>query len=120
MVTFREVAPVFSVRDVAAALDHYRRLGFTVSPYDEGREYGFAERGGVKLHLGRVPDLDPAANGSCAYLYVDDADALAAEWQQADVGGRFHTPIDTDYGLREGAHVDPDGNLLRYGSPKPG
>ena len=23
------------------------------------------------------------------------------------------------YGLREGAHVDPDGNLLRFGSPLP-
>lgn len=31
--------------------------------------------------------------------------------------GRFVAPVDTDYGLREGAHVDADGNLLRYDSP---
>jgi hypothetical protein len=27
--------------------------------------------------------------------------------------------VDTDYGIREGGHVDPDGNLLRFGSPLP-
>jgi hypothetical protein len=26
-------------------------------------------------------------------------------------------PDDYDYGKREGSHVDPDGNLLRFGSP---
>lgn len=25
-------------------------------------------------------------------------------------------PVETEYGLREGAHVDLDGNLLRFGS----
>lgn len=45
--------------------------------------------------------------------------ALHAEWATADVEGRLHAPTDTDYGLREGAYVDPDGNLLRYGSPLP-
>jgi hypothetical protein len=23
----------------------------------------------------------------------------------------------TPYGMREGSHVDPDGNLIRFGSP---
>jgi hypothetical protein len=26
-------------------------------------------------------------------------------------------PDDYDYGKREGSHRDPDGNLLRFGSP---
>lgn len=30
--------------------------------------------------------------------------------------GRTVAPADTDYGLREGAHVDPDNNLLRFGA----
>jgi hypothetical protein len=29
-------------------------------------------------------------------------------------------PTDTDYGLREGAHIDPDNNLIRFGSPLAG
>jgi hypothetical protein len=51
------------------------------------------------------------------YLYVSDADALYAQWRLARVAGRLVAPVDTDYGLREGAHVDRDGNLLRFGSP---
>ena len=60
------------------------------------------------------PDGDPRCGPAAAYLHVPDADALAAEW--AHVPGT-ETPVDTDYGLREGRHVDPDGNLLRFGSP---
>ncbi len=50
------------------------------------------------------------------YLHVADADDLPTQWSAAGVDGRHHAPVDTDYGLREGAYVDPDGNLLRYGS----
>jgi len=64
-----------------------------------------------------VRDLDPRATTSAVYLYVDDADALHSEWRSAGVEGQFFEPSDTDYGLREGAHVDRDGNLLRFGSP---
>jgi hypothetical protein len=113
----REVAPIFPVRDVAAALRHYEALGFTVSPYEGGAtEYGFVERDGVHLHLSRFDQHDPLTTASSAYLYVDDADALFAEWSAAGVGGRFHPPYDTEYGLREAAHVDPEGNLIRFGS----
>ena len=32
-------------------------------------------------------------------------------------GSRLMAPWDTDYGLREFALVDPNGNLVRVGSP---
>jgi uncharacterized glyoxalase superfamily protein PhnB len=53
--------------------------------------------------------------GSVLYLHVDDADGLAKEWRRAgmDVSG----PENYDYGKREGTHTDPDGNLIRFGSP---
>jgi hypothetical protein len=34
-------------------------------------------------------------------------------------GSRLEPPEDTDYGIREFALIDPSGNLLRVGSPKP-
>ncbi len=105
------------VSDLAAALEHYRRLGFAVRAYEGDAEYGYAEREAVHLHLAGARGLDPATTTSAVYLYVDDADALHDEWTAAGVGGRLLSPVDTEYGLREGAHVDPDGNLLRYGSP---
>jgi hypothetical protein len=123
-VTFERAAPIFPVRDVAAALAHYRRLGFVAEAYDEtdaaGPIYGFVRHGTVELHLARVPDVDPARSQSACYLYVDDADALFAAWRGSGVAGRFVAPVDTPYGLREFAHIDADGNLLRVGSPQRG
>ena len=114
MSTLHSVAPVFSTTDLARWLEHYRALGFSTRPY--GDEYGFASLDGVELHVSVNPDHDPLRTAGCAYLHVDDADALHARWSAVD-GGRAVTPVDTPYGLREGAHHDPDNNLLRYGSP---
>lgn len=110
-------APVLATTDVVASLERYRALGFMVSAHGDGHEYGFLRRGEAWLHVSYVPDVDPGTNAVSAYLYCDDADALFAEWSSSGVPGRHVAPMDTDYGLREGAYVDPDGNLLRYGSP---
>jgi hypothetical protein len=109
----RSVAPVFSTTDVRGWLEHYRALGFTVEAHDD--DYGFATSGPVEVHVARGPDHDPRTTAGCAYLDVDDADALWRRWVTVP-GGRNVEPVDTGYGTREGGHVDPDGNLLRYGS----
>lgn len=111
MATAHRVSPIFSVRDLDAALEFYRRLGFSVRAYSGGG-YGFAKRDTIEFHLG-VPTREhhPAS----AYLFVDDADELAAEWRAAGV--EVHTPEDTEWGQHEGALVDPDGNVIRFGSP---
>jgi predicted enzyme related to lactoylglutathione lyase len=108
------IAPIFAVRDLAAAMDFYERLGFAVRPY-RGGGYGFASRRGVEIHLGVVPDDDRRT--SAAYLFVDDADRVAAEWESA--GAEVHPPQDTEWGQHEGVLVDPDGNVIRFGSPSP-
>ena len=46
-----------------------------------------------------------------------DADALYEEWSKPGVGGLTRPVEPTEYGLREGSHIDPDGNLIRFGSP---
>ena len=107
------IAPCFSVRDVAAALAFYDRLGFATRVYEHGG-YGYATLGAVEIHLGtrsKGSNIVP----STAYLFVDDADAWAEQWIAAgvDVGG----PEDTDWSRREGVIIDPDGNILRFGSP---
>lgn len=115
--SFETIAAIFPVRDIVAAVAHYAALGFEVEHYGGAAAYGFAERDGVHLHLAQVAELDPLSNTSAAYVYVSDARALCAEWLDADVDGQLHAPMDTEYGLCEGAHVDPDGNLIRFGSP---
>lgn len=110
----RSIAPVFSTSNLARWLDHYHALGFTVSSYND--EYGFASLGDVEIHVSVNPDHDPATTAGCAYLHVEDSDAVHARWSRVE-GGRGPAPVDTEYGLREGGHIDPDGNLLRYGCP---
>jgi hypothetical protein len=39
------------VRDLAAALERYRKLGFSVRGFGHGTGYGFAEHGQVSFHL---------------------------------------------------------------------
>jgi DNA-binding MarR family transcriptional regulator len=113
----RQFSPIFPVRDMTAALAHYAALGFDAFPYEGEDDYGFADRDGVGLHLSADPGHDPARNHASAYLYVRDADALYAEWSRPGIGGRTLPVGPTPYQLREGAHIDPDGNLIRFGSP---
>lgn len=134
MATLKALAPVLPVSDVLSALDNYARLGFRAKPYQrgevvEGRRlvevlYGFVFRDGLQLHLCQVSGIDPVTNLSEVYLYVDDANALHEQWSASGAAGEYVEPTDTEYGLCEGAYVDPDGNSLRYGSwlagyPKP-
>ncbi|HET7027189.1 MAG TPA: reverse transcriptase-like protein [Candidatus Limnocylindrales bacterium] len=116
---FEEVAPILPVRDLDAALERYRRLGFEVSKADGAQRYGFAQRGAVSLHLSEWAEHDPLTTASSVYLYVADADAVRAEWAAAGVEGRFMPLEDTEYGLREFAFVDGDGTLHRIGSRLP-
>jgi uncharacterized glyoxalase superfamily protein PhnB len=114
--TLRRIAPIFAVSDVPEALTHYARLGFETREYEHGG-YGFAVRDGVEIHLG-----GPAAGGAkgaptSAYLFVEDADQLAQGWRAAGVD--VHLPEDTEWGMREGVVIDPDGNTIRFGSPLP-
>jgi predicted enzyme related to lactoylglutathione lyase len=112
MGSLRRIAPIFAVRDLNVAMAHYERLGFATRAY-HGGGYGFATRDGIEIHLGVVPAQDQRVNS--AYLFVDDADVLAEEWRSTGV--EVHTPQDTEWGQHEGAVVDPDGNVIRFGSP---
>jgi Ser/Thr protein kinase RdoA (MazF antagonist) len=111
-----QFSPIFTVSDLGRALAHYASLGFAALAY-EGGEYGFAERDGVSLHL--TVAAESARPAGAAYLYVEDADALYKEWSSPGREGVTRRPEDTPYLLREGTHHDPDGNLIRFGSPFP-
>lgn len=107
------VEPIFTVADVAASRAHYELLGFSTSDHDE--TYAFARRNELTLHLTSPEEDDDIVGGGAIYLHVDDADDLAGQWRKA--GLSVIGPEDYEYGKREGSHVDPDGNLIRFGSP---
>jgi predicted enzyme related to lactoylglutathione lyase len=113
MVAFERVAPIFPVRDLGVALGHYEQLGFATRRYPGGG-YGFATLDDCEIHLGVIP-ADAVTTPSSAYLFVDDADELASAW--AATGAEVRSPADTEWGQHEGVATDPDGNIIRFGSP---
>lgn len=114
---FEDAAPIIPVRDLDAALERYRRLGFEARAYTGDARYGFVERDAVSLHLSESVDHDPLRGAPMIYLDVSDADAVYREWSAAGVEGRFVEPRDMEWGMREFAYVDPDGTLHRVGTP---
>lgn len=115
---FSDISPIFPVSDVRVALAHYTSLGFRTAAYADGDDYGFVERGRVGLHLTYRPTSYYSDDGiAVAYLFVDDADALYSEWTRSGVGGTTEAPHDRPWKMHEGVHRDPDGNIIRFGSP---
>ncbi len=125
--------PALPVRDMQAALAHYvERLGFEVRHHDGG--FAVITRDDAVLHLWGATDEGwrtradltdrPIRSGAESFIAgtascrieVTDVDALYAELEAADV---LH-PVSrdavttTDFGTREFATLDLDGNLLSF------
>lgn len=121
--TDERAAPILPSRDLHATLAFYSRLGFENRGAPPDRwNYLIIGRGGIELHFYLDRDVNPLTTSTGCYLRVTDADALYEEWNAIGVpsdpatGSRLQPPVTTDYGLRELALVDPNGNLLRAGS----
>jgi uncharacterized protein len=116
------VAPGMPSTDIPRTVEHYGQLGFTFSapgsPTLDGADFVIGRRDGIELHFALKPDHDPARTATWVYIRVEDADAIREEFAAAGAGQgrRVRT---TDYQMRELAHIDPDGNLLLFGSPLP-
>lgn len=102
--------PIFAVSDLARSTEHYEKMGFAIGHHDEARAFVHRDRD-LTIHL-RVEASGPT---STLYIHCPDADEVAEAWRKA--GLAVDGPTDRDWGKREGSHVDPDGNLIRFGSP---
>ena len=119
------IAPLFTVADVAATANYYRDvLGFGYERlWGEPPGFCMVSRGGVVIMLAQQctanaidPNrlVDPAGEQSDAYIWVDDADALIAEYKAKGV--RIPRDIcDQDYGCRDFDVEDCNGYRLCFG-----
>ncbi|MBC7310762.1 MAG: hypothetical protein GXY39_00440 [Actinomycetales bacterium] len=95
----------------------YASLGFEVAYRDEN--WMILTGHGMTLEFFLAPGVDPATSAYGACLRLDDVDAFyaviqAAGIEETDHGApRSHSPRLEPSGLRIGALIDPDGNLLR-------
>jgi catechol 2,3-dioxygenase-like lactoylglutathione lyase family enzyme len=127
-----QTIPAIPVRDAAAAVGFYRdRLGFDVLHHDgdfavpcrdeavvhlwEASDESWQQRASLERPVRSGAESFIAGTASCR-IVVDGVDELFAEMQQSDV---LH-PVskdgvdDTDFGTREFATLDQDGNLVTF------
>jgi catechol 2,3-dioxygenase-like lactoylglutathione lyase family enzyme len=132
MVTMSQTIPAMPVRDAAAAVAFYRdRLGFDVLHHDGG--FAVMGRDEAVVHLWEASDESwrergtgetPVRSGAESFIagtascriVVEGVDELFAELRARDV---LH-PVskdgvdETDFGTREFATLDQDGNLVTF------
>jgi uncharacterized glyoxalase superfamily protein PhnB len=125
--------PALPARDVQASVAHYReRFGFEA--LHEAEDFAVLGRDDAVIHLWGASDDDwrerqdlrarPVCSGAESFLAgtascrieVEDVDALYAELSAAGVLHRVSLGgVDTtDFGTREFATLDRDGNLLAF------
>ena len=109
--------PVLQVADVTRSVAFYvDKLGFVSNgTWGDGPAFAIVQRGRVTIALDKSRgDGVPLNQYWAAYIYVEDADALHAEYAAngADIP---RGPEDTFYGCRDFDIRDPDGHLLAFG-----
>ncbi|MEM8797190.1 MAG: VOC family protein [Pseudomonadota bacterium] len=115
--------PILQVKDVVVSVAFYEGIGFTChGMWDDPPSFAIVQRGTVTLGLDRSgnPDL-PTNQWWAAYLYVDDVDALHAEFK-AVKGLEVSAPENKVYGCRDFDIVDCDGHRIAFGqdlNPEP-
>jgi catechol 2,3-dioxygenase-like lactoylglutathione lyase family enzyme len=135
VVSLGQTIPALPVRDAAAAVGFYRdRLGFDVLHHDGG--FAVVRRDDAVLHLWQAGDdswrdrdsLDrPVRSGAESFIagtascriMVDELDAVDELYEELRRSGVLH-PVSkdgvstTDFGTREFATLDLDGNLVTF------
>lgn len=116
MTTLALVVPVLPVRDLARAMDFYRRLGFNAHAWQNSDFYGFLERDGQNVHLSRSEKLIGNQSPASAYFYLvkGTAELLQAEFRTAGV--EILNPLaPRPWNMKDFTISDPDGNMLHFG-----
>jgi uncharacterized glyoxalase superfamily protein PhnB len=118
----RQIAPLFFTTDIPDTLAYYKdKLGFEcVGTWQDPPVYAIVTRDQHAIHFRYAEP--PTANANKyedelldAYLFVEDADALYAEY--AARGVKFtRGPADMPWRSREFVVKDCDGRLLAFGS----
>jgi len=133
MTTLGQTIPAMPVRDAAAAVAFYRdRLGFEVVHQEDG--FAVLRRDGAQLHLWQAGDESwrdraalsdrPVSSGAESFIAgtascrieVEGVEDLYEELRPKEVLHQVSRDgvSETDFGSREFATLDQDGNLISF------
>jgi len=109
----KTAVPILPSGDLDRTEAFYLRTGLAdARRYDDN--YLLVSLDGVELHFARQDVVTP---GVC-FLHVVDATKVWKRLRHQGIDG-VGDIADQDYGLREFVLTDPDGNRIRFGSPRP-
>jgi hypothetical protein len=108
----RTAIPILPCRDLDRTATFYAPAGFAETERYEG--YLLLNNDAVELHFSQEETVHP---GTC-FVHVTDVTAMWKHLRHLGVTGAGDL-ADQDYGLREFVLTDPDGNRIRFGSPRP-
>jgi catechol 2,3-dioxygenase-like lactoylglutathione lyase family enzyme len=129
--TTAAISPCFIVSNIDRTIAFYRdKLGFEIRfrQPEQGAFFAIIGREGAQIFIKSEKGIAPVPNSHRhahlrldAFVYVEDPDALAAEFagRFAEGSAAFSTPLeDTHDGLRGFEICDPDGYVLFFGRPR--
>ena len=119
------IAPFFIVDDVVSTANYYRdKLGFHYERFwNEPPSFCMVKRSGIVIMLAQLETkgvmrpnrlVDPEGGAWDSYIWIDDADALHAEFKSKDVR-IVRDPCDQFYGCRDFEIEDCNGYRLCFG-----
>jgi catechol 2,3-dioxygenase-like lactoylglutathione lyase family enzyme len=111
------IIAMMPVRNLAASIAFYGKLGFTVEQRNDDWGWAMLACGDCRLMLDRSINQHPSApRQSVLYLYLDDI--VAYHQQVRESGLAVPQPDKTFYDMTEFRVEDPDGNRLWIGQDK--
>ena len=123
----QSIYPVLKYEDARAAIDFLERaFGFEQHAVHDGENGAVSHAelrfGDQFIMFGSVSEGDPRFNQGVGrttlYVVVDDPDSLHARAKEAGAEIVME-PTDQDYGSRDFAARDPEGNIWSFGTYRP-
>lgn len=113
---FMRAMPVLDCSDMAATVAFWRdKLGFDAATWGEPPTFAILQRGTASIAFALMPKDEVAVSRNwAAYIYVQDVDALYAEYQTLGVE-LPHAPETRPYNCREFVVDDPDEHVIAFG-----
>lgn len=106
-------------RDFDQTSEFYGKIGFEETGRWPNHGYMILRMDEIEVHFFGHSEHVPRTSDHGAYIRTTDVNTLSNHLKSLDLPQagipRFHPAEDKDWGMRELAVIDPDGNLLRIG-----